>query len=58
MWGQNLEKNGWKSLKRFWNSRWIAVSGIALMAVGIWRGDLSVILQKAVHICLECIGIG
>jgi len=32
--------------------------GAGLMALGIWRDELSVILQKAVVVCLECIGIG
>lgn len=43
-------------------SRWIggltAMSGIALMVFGVYRGELDVVLTKAIHICLECIGIG
>ncbi|MBC3516884.1 hypothetical protein H8K20_10800 [Neobittarella massiliensis] len=32
--------------------------GLIMMAVGVWRGEVAVVLQKAVNICLECIGIG
>lgn len=32
--------------------------GLAMMAWGIWRGEAAVVLQKAIRICLECIGIG
>lgn len=42
--------------------RWIAPAlaalGIALMVIGIWRGEMLVVFRKAVAICLECIGIG
>ena len=30
----------------------------ALMAVGIASGDVRAVMQKAVLICYECIGIG
>ena len=36
----------------------IFAAGIVLAALGIWRGELRGILQKAVVVCLECIGIG
>ena len=34
--------------------------GLALLLIGIglFRQDLQMLLQKAVRICLECIGIG
>jgi len=43
-------------------SRWAgaaaAALGLAMMGYGVWRGELAVVLMKAVNICLECIGIG
>lgn len=32
--------------------------GFAFLVIGIYRGEVAVVLQKAVTICLECIGIG
>lgn len=44
------------------NNRWVPialmVAGLALLALGFWRGEADTILKKAVRICLECIGIG
>lgn len=36
----------------------LLAAGALLVAVGIWRGEVGVVLTKAVNICLECIGIG
>ncbi len=36
----------------------LAVLGVIFMALGIWRGEMAVVFQKAVNICMECIGIG
>lgn len=36
----------------------LLVLGAGLMAFGLFRGEGLVVLQKAIHICLECIGIG
>ncbi|MDL2318653.1 thioredoxin [Eubacteriales bacterium OttesenSCG-928-A19] len=32
--------------------------GAACVAAGIYRGEVRILFEKAVHICLECIGIG
>ncbi|MDD7291935.1 MAG: CD1871A family CXXC motif-containing protein [Clostridiaceae bacterium] len=31
---------------------------VSMLVFGIFRGEPAVVLQKAVRICLECIGIG
>ena len=36
----------------------LIVVGAALVCFGAMRGYGSVVLPKATHICLECIGIG
>lgn len=35
-----------------------AVLGLCMMLYGLFRGEVDVVLQKAIRICLECIGIG
>lgn len=35
-----------------------AVIGVLMMGFGVYRGEMAVVLEKAVNICMECIGIG
>lgn len=32
--------------------------GAAFLLLGIYRGEVAVVLKKAIYVCLECIGIG
>jgi len=36
----------------------LLLSGMTMMVLGTLRGELQMILNKAVIVCLECIGIG
>lgn len=36
----------------------IAVIGFLFIGYGIFRGEMSVVMEKAINICMECIGIG
>lgn len=35
----------------------LAVAGL-FIAIGVARGEVASVMEKAVNICLECIGIG
>ena len=49
-------------MKKILTSRWpglvLAAAGILMMGDGIFRGEMAVVITKAVNICMECIGIG
>ena len=36
----------------------VFLAGFGLLVFGIYRGEVAVVLAKAIKICLECIGIG
>lgn len=36
----------------------IAAVGLAFIVIGAVRGEASAVMQKAVMICMECIGLG
>lgn len=46
----------------FWRKdrKWLCgvLAGVILLTIGAAQGQLTVIWQKAVMICMECIGIG
>lgn len=49
-------------IKKITETKWtgvvLAIIGILLMVLGIYRGEMSVVFTKAINICMECIGIG
>lgn len=34
------------------------ITSLSFLGIGIWNEEFLIVLQKAVKICLECIGIG
>ncbi len=44
-------------MKRRW-SLWLIFLFIALMIAGLAMGEFRSVLEKAITICLDCIGIG
>lgn len=36
----------------------LLVIGAVMIAAGLAQGDTHSVMQKAIHICYECIGIG
>ena len=41
-----------------WPGILLFITGLLFIAIGVFRGEVSVVLKKAVNVCLECIGIG
>lgn len=42
--------------------RWIAgvllLAAVMMIVYGMYRGEVSIVLNKAINVCLECIGLG
>ena len=36
----------------------LVMIGVAMMYIGAQRGEVLVVLNKAIKVCMECIGIG
>lgn len=40
--------------------KWLLLLLVAVSSVffGIWRGEAALVFQKAIRVCMECIGLG
>ncbi|EHL09290.1 hypothetical protein HMPREF9624_01331 [Oribacterium asaccharolyticum ACB7] len=47
-----------KILKSRLTSLVLLCIGIAMMYIGVHRGEALVVMNKAIRVCMECIGIG
>lgn len=36
----------------------VLVAVVCMIAYGVYRGEVSIVLNKAINVCLECIGLG
>lgn len=45
-------------LQRSWFSLLLVVTGLAVMLFGLAQGEAGKVLQKAITLCLQCMGIG
>ena len=36
----------------------LLIAGVSMMSYGAVRGEATVVLSKAIKVCLECVGIG
>lgn len=45
-------------LRRNWIALALLTLGLLFSALGVWRGEVEVVLTKAIIICMECIGLG
>lgn len=36
----------------------VGLTGVSFIVYGLMRGEAAIVLNKAVNICLECIGLG
>lgn len=45
-------------LRRNWPALTLVALGLLFCAIGVWRGEVAVVLRKAIFICMECIGLG
>lgn len=58
-WNQELQSKSRMDKGRRMAVQFVLLSAAVCMVIwGIYRGEVFVVLNKAVNICLECIGLG
>ena len=56
--GEAIEQSVRYPSRMDWRGLCAAAAGLFMMAYGIYRGEMKDVFEKAINICLECIGIG
>ena len=36
----------------------LMAAGLIMLTYGVWRGEAEIVFNKAIRLCLECVGIG
>lgn len=59
-WKNYRERGNTEIRKRHGGCGWLCglLAGLVFLCIGAVRGEFAVIWQKAVMICMECIGLG
>ncbi len=52
-----MEVSGMKS-RRNWITAGIFAASLVLIVVGVFRNEHLAVMNKAINVCMECIGIG
>lgn len=47
-----------RSLDTEWITMLSLLVGTGFLLAGIWREEYTIVMEKAISICLECVGIG
>lgn len=47
-----------KTLKTYYKQIVLLLVGIGFVLTGVIRGEEGIVFEKAIKVCLECIGIG
>ncbi len=55
---EEKSSKGWKSSTIFYARIAIATVGVTLIVIGVCNGGMRDVLQKAINICTQCIGLG
>lgn len=45
-------------IKSNWITFLLFIIGASFLLLGIWRQEYTIVMEKAINICLECVGIG
>lgn len=55
---QMLRRNRMRSLTRHLLQAGALAAAALFLIYGVSRGEAAIVLNKAIHICMECIGLG